>query len=128
MLDNGKGERGRTKMPDVKKSYAAVVKSVTREAEGICSITLQKPKGAQLPPFTPGAHIVVHLGGNLARHYSLCGDPENRKAFRIAVLRETESRGGSLAMHALAPGDKLTISGPRISFRWQERKPGFTCC
>ncbi|MGA7328416.1 MAG: PDR/VanB family oxidoreductase [Rhodomicrobium sp.] len=118
MLDANanRGERGRTKMPDANAPYATVVKSVSRQAEGICSITLRKPKGGQLPAFTPGSHIVAHLPGQLARHYSLCGDPSIRKTYTIAVLLEPESRGGSVAMHGLAPGDTLTISGPKNNF------------
>ncbi len=40
-----------------------------------------------------------------------------RKRYRIAVLREENSRGGSLTMHRLAAGDHLPISAPRNNFR-----------
>ena len=41
------------------------------EADGICSYELVRTDGQALPPFEAGAHIDVHLAGNLIRQYSL---------------------------------------------------------
>ena len=73
-----------------------------------------------LPPFSAGAHVDVHLPGGLVRQYSLCGDPDAGGAYEIAVLREPASRGGSVAMHGLEAGARLTISPPRNLFALDE--------
>ncbi|MGA0611694.1 PDR/VanB family oxidoreductase [Caldimonas sp. KR1-144] len=87
------------------------------EAEDICSLELVAADGGALPPFTAGAHIDVHLPGGLVRQYSLCNDPRESQRYRIAVLREAASRGGSQAVHdALREGDVLTIGAPRNHF------------
>jgi len=72
--------------------------------------------GKPLPAFSPGAHIDVCLPGGVVRQYSLCGDPSERSRYRIAVLRCEDSRGGSLAMHALRPGDMIGVGMPRNHF------------
>lgn len=87
------------------------------EADGICSFDLVAVDGTPLPPFTAGSHIDVHLAPGLVRQYSLCNDPSERHRYRIAVLREPQSRGGSVAMHSqIREGQILTISEPRNHF------------
>ena len=87
------------------------------EAEGICSFELVADDGKALPAFTAGAHIDVHVGPGLIRQYSLCNDPADTASYRIAVLREPASRGGSSAMHAqVKAGDRLTVSEPKNHF------------
>jgi vanillate monooxygenase ferredoxin subunit len=88
------------------------------EAEGICSFELVHAEGGALPPFTAGAHVEVHLPGGITRPYSLCNSPAETRHFRIAVLRETASRGGSAALHErVAEGDRLEIEAPRNLFQ-----------
>jgi vanillate O-demethylase ferredoxin subunit len=87
------------------------------EAEGICSFELARADGAPLPAFSAGAHIDVHLPGGLVRQYSLCNDDRETHRYRIAVLRDPASRGGSIAVHEqVQEGDTLTISAPRNHF------------
>jgi ferredoxin-NADP reductase len=51
------------------------------------------------------------------RQYSLCGDPRDRDHYRVAVLRETDGRGGSVELHELArAGVPVSIRGPRNHF------------
>ena len=57
----------------------------------------------------PGAHVDLHLGPDLVRQYSLCGDPAERDQWRIAVLLEQDSRGGSERVHALRAGESLRV-------------------
>lgn len=76
---------------------------------------LAREDGAALPPFAAGAHIDVDAGG-FTRQYSLCGDPADCASYRIAVLRDARSRGGSAAMHALRQGDSIVIGAPRNLF------------
>ncbi|RSS46018.1 PDR/VanB family oxidoreductase [Streptomyces sp. WAC08241] len=87
------------------------------EAEGVLGITLADPGGAPLPEWEPGAHVDVVLPSGLVRSYSLCGRPEDREAYRIAVLRVADGRGGSAELHATPlPGRTLTVRGPRNHF------------
>lgn len=88
----------------------------TAEAQDIAGFELVAADGAALPAFSAGAHIDVQLPRGLLRPYSLCSDPRETQCYRIAVLREPASRGGSLAMHALKEGDALEISAPRNHF------------
>lgn len=86
-------------------------------ADGVLALTLRHLLGEQLPQWEPGAHVDVVLGPGLERQYSLCGDPADRTAWRIAVLREPVGRGGSAHVHEqLGQGDKVRVRGPRNHF------------
>jgi vanillate O-demethylase ferredoxin subunit len=87
-----------------------------QEADGIASFELAREGGGALPAFSAGSHIDVHLPGGVTRQYSLCNDSPALDVYRIAVLRDPKSRGGSIAMHGLREGDRLTISEPRNHF------------
>lgn len=87
------------------------------EADGICSYELVRTDGQALPPFEAGAHIDVHLAGNLIRQYSLCNAPGETHRYQIGVLRDADSRGGSQAMHDHVDlGSVLQISAPKNHF------------
>ncbi|MFI7505120.1 PDR/VanB family oxidoreductase [Streptomyces sp. NPDC049687] len=86
-------------------------------ADGVLAITLRHPLGEPLPAWEPGAHVDLVLGPGLERQYSLCGDPADRTAWRVAVLREPDGRGGSAHVHEkLGQGDKVRVRGPRNHF------------
>lgn len=94
-----------------------VVASRELAAEGVLALTLRHPLGESLPAWEPGAHVDLVLGPELERQYSLCGDPADRSAWRVAVLREPAGRGGSAHVHEqLGPGDKIRVRGPRNHF------------
>lgn len=96
------------------------VERKTEEAQDICSLDLVPLNDAALPPFSAGAHIDVQLPGGLVRQYSLCNDPAQPGLYRIAVLRDPSSRGGSVAVHDLVlEGQTLEISAPRNLFALQ---------
>jgi vanillate O-demethylase ferredoxin subunit len=87
------------------------------EADGICSFELAAEDGAALPAYEPGSHIDVHVPDGPVRRYSLCGDATDPSRYRIAVLHEPASRGGSRGMHErVAEGAALQISAPRNHF------------
>lgn len=89
----------------------------TQEAEDIASFELAREDGGPLPAFSAGSHIDVQVPGGITRQYSLCNDAGPAHAYRIAVLRDAKSRGGSQAMHQqVHEGDVLTISEPRNHF------------
>lgn len=93
-------------------------------ATDICAFELVKPDGSALPAFAAGAHIDVHVGEGLVRQYSLCNHPGDTQRYVIGVLREASSRGGSVAMHALAEGSLLEISEPKNHFPLAEAATG----
>ncbi|MGY2746346.1 ferredoxin reductase [Arthrobacter sp. UYCu723] len=94
------------------------VSEVRREADGVLSLILSDPDGGALPAWEPGAHIDVLFANGILRQYSLCSDPAERYEWRIAVLREQSSRGGSRYVHeSLKAGDVLDIRGPKNNFR-----------
>jgi vanillate O-demethylase ferredoxin subunit len=88
----------------------------TEVARDILSFELADPAGAALPAFAAGAHIDVTPADGLVRQYSLCNDPRETHRYVLGVLRESTSRGGSTAMHALSEGALLDISEPRNHF------------
>jgi vanillate O-demethylase ferredoxin subunit len=93
------------------------VASKQQEALGIASFELMRADGGPLPSFSAGSHVDVRLPGGLTRQYSLCNDDGERHRYRIAVLRDPHSRGGSTAMHDhVRAGDSLEISTPRNHF------------
>jgi ferredoxin-NADP reductase len=93
------------------------VEYMCRESDRVMSLLLRDPDGRVLPAWAPGAHIDVRLN-HVVRQYSLCGRPDDRLAYRIAVLREERSRGGSVYVHdKLRPGDIVKVGGPRNNFK-----------
>jgi vanillate O-demethylase ferredoxin subunit len=96
---------------------AVKVQRKKQEALDIASFELVKPDGSALPGFSAGSHIDVQVPGGLTRQYSLCNDAAEQHRYRIAVLRDPGSRGGSVGMHdAVKEGDTLQISEPRNHF------------
>ena len=102
------------------------VRVATRQDEAldICSLDLVPADGGALPAFTAGAHIDVHLPGGLVRQYSLCNAPGETQRYRIAVLRDAASRGGSTTVHdQLQVGTVLDIGVPRNLFELDRSAP-----
>jgi ferredoxin-NADP reductase len=90
------------------------------ETDDIASLILRSPDGSELPSWTPGAHIDVRLPSGLIRQYSLNGDHRDRTSYRIGVLRDENTRGGSMEIHRFVTvGTKLEIAGPRNRFDLQ---------
>src|SRR5260370_29652672 len=67
-------------------------------AEGVVALTLADPAGAQLPAWTPGAHIDLLLDDTV-RQYSLCGTPGDQHTWRIAVLLDPNGRAAAPPAH-----------------------------
>lgn len=93
------------------------VKTMAWEAEDVLSIDLVPADGVALDRPEPGAHIDLILRDDLIRQYSLCGDVNDHTRWRVAVLREKASRGGSAYVHdSLRPGAVIGVLGPRNNF------------
>jgi ferredoxin-NADP reductase len=89
------------------------IRQIERLSDRVRMLELADMEDWELPPFTAGAHLNLHLPGGLVRSYSLCSDPAERNLYRIAVLREDEGRGGSRQVHELQKGEQLLLSLPR---------------
>ena len=97
--------------------FSVKVIDKVQEAEDIVSLELAGLNAQPLLPFTAGAHIEVQLPGGMVRQYSLWNDPSQHHCYRIGVLRDPASRGGSVAIHdQIKVGDTLRISEPINNF------------
>ena len=86
-------------------------------ADGVVTLTLADPSGADLPDWAPGAHIDLMMTPSLVRQYSLCGDTANRAEWKVGVLLDPNSRGGSQFVHdKLHEGSTVRVRGPRNHF------------
>jgi len=94
-------------------ALTVVDRRVVAHDQDVIALTLV---GHDLPRWHPGSHIDVHLPSGLVRQYSLCGDPDARDFYRIAVRRIPDGGGGSIEMHDLKVGATVTTHGPRNAF------------
>jgi ferredoxin-NADP reductase len=86
-------------------------------ADDVAVLDLARPDGEELPRWQPGAHIDLVLDDGLIRQYSLCGDPLDSVVWRIGVLLDAKSRGGSRYVHEkLHEGAVVRVRGPRNHF------------
>jgi cytochrome P450/ferredoxin-NADP reductase len=86
-------------------------------AQDIVSIELEGNNGQPLPPFAAGDHIDVRASSNLLRQYSLTGNPAQQGRYRLGILLDPKSRGGSVAIHAdFQVGQMIEIGYPRNNF------------
>ncbi|MEV1130491.1 PDR/VanB family oxidoreductase [Agromyces sp. NPDC049794] len=90
-------------------------------ADGVAVVVLERPGGDAFPEWAPGAHIDVHLPGDMIRQFSLSSSPSDSRRWRLGVLREMAGRGGSAWIHeSLVTGAKLSVSAPRNNFPLHE--------
>jgi vanillate O-demethylase ferredoxin subunit len=94
----------------------AVITSFRDVTPSVREFTLQ-PDGHVLP-YAPGSHLQFQVrvnGKDQTRSYSLVGAPD-AAAYRVAVKRLGDGRGGSVAMWQLAVGERLRMSEPQNHF------------
>jgi toluene monooxygenase electron transfer component len=60
--------------------------------------------------FLPGQYLIIHLGNQCRRAYSMCNLPDG-KVLQI-ISKRYEGGAGSNALAALTPGAKVTIEAP----------------
>ena len=75
-----------------------IVRDIVQLTDSVKSFVFAGEHGEELPLHRPGAHVKLTLhadGKTMVRRYSLVSDPANRREYRIAVLREPASTGGS---------------------------------
>lgn len=73
--------------------------------------------------FLPGQYLIVHLGDNLRRAYSMCNLPDG-KSMQI-ISKRYEGGVGSNTLAKLTPGARVTIEAP-FGTCTLKRKPGRT--
>src|SRR3954452_19115398 len=102
-------QRDSTAQLPAEKSVLRVEEKV-RVADGVVTLTLTAPDGGRLPDWAPGAHVDLTLDNGLTRQYSLCGDRWDAHRYRVGVLLEPASRGGSRHVHELLePGHTVGL-------------------
>jgi ferredoxin-NADP reductase len=97
-----------------------VVRESIAAAPRVRTLTLARTDGGALPGWSAGAHIDIDVPGLGTRSYSLidtdAGDAEAPTQYRIGVLLDEKTRGGSAFMHRLAEGATLEIFPPANNF------------
>ncbi len=93
------------------------VRSRTAVADSTIALDLESVDAELLPAFEAGAHIDIRTRSGLIRQYSLCGDPRVQDRYRLGILLDPNSRGGSAAVHdEIVEGDLIDVSEPRNHF------------
>jgi ferredoxin-NADP reductase len=86
-------------------------------ADGVVTLVLESHEGTDLRARTPGAHIDVLMDDGLVRQYSLCSSGTDTSSWRIGVLLDPSSRGGSEYVHRkLHDGTRVRVRRPRNHF------------
>ncbi|GAA3343021.1 PDR/VanB family oxidoreductase [Curtobacterium pusillum] len=94
-----------------------------RVAEDVVVLDLAPVDGTALPDWEPGAHLDLEIAPGLERQYSLVTTTADGH-WRVAVLRESEGRGGSTAVHdTLRIGHEVVVGGPRNHFGFDPGRP-----
>jgi ferredoxin-NADP reductase len=94
-----------------------IVRRRSTPADGVVVLDLAHPENDDLPRWEPGAHVDLVLDDGLTRQYSLCGDPRDSGVWRVGVLLDPNSRGGSRYVHQhLNEGATVRVRGPRNHF------------
>ena len=94
---------------------------ITYAAAEINLYEFRSPDGAQLPAFTAGAHVDLHLPNGLTRQYSLLNAQDERDRYVVGVKKDASSRGGSRCVHEqLRAGMIVPVGAPRNNFALHE--------
>jgi len=101
-----------------------VITAVRQLTPRVRAFELRRLDGSELPKIQAGAHLRVPVlladGRTETRQYSISSNPIQRDVYEIAVLRETDGRGGSVAVHTLFEiGMHLHCDLPRNDFALQ---------
>ncbi len=107
----------RPRVDDRRLALVVTERRIEARDQDVVSLRLAAPDGRVLPPWRPGAHLDLELPSGRLRQYSLCGDPADVRAYRVAVRRIPEGDGGSVEVHdALPVGSPIVVRGPRNAF------------
>src|ERR1700747_2198660 len=94
-----------------------IVRRRSTPADGVVVLDLAHPENDHPTRWEPGAHVDLVLDNGLTPQYSLCGDPNDSGVWRVGVLLDPNSRGGSRYVHEnLNEGATVRVRGPRNHF------------
>ena len=103
------------------------VRAVHAVATDVRMVEIEPSAGAH--PYPIGSHLDIAVtieGLPDLRSYSLVGDKPVDGAYRIAVRKLPDSRGGSVWIHELQPDADVEISEPQSHFELQYGRPEYT--
>lgn len=98
-----------------------VITGVRQLTPRVRAYELRDVNGGQVPKIESGAHIQLPVqlenGDVIHRHYSICSNPNRRDMYEVAILKEDNGKGGSIALHDnLQLGQILNCSQPENHF------------
>ena len=99
-----------------------VVSGIRQLAPKVRAFELRDIRGGALPKVKAGSHIQLPVklanGETTKRHYSICSNPARRDIYEVAILREDEGSGGSVAIHeSYQLGQIIFCSKPENHFQ-----------
>jgi ferredoxin-NADP reductase len=100
-------------LPDWSTGRVVATSPVARDVQ---RITIARPARGRA---APGSHVDVRipLGHTTdVRSYSVVESADDGSLLTISVLKVPQSRGGSVFMHSLSPGDELQVTQPLQNF------------
>ncbi|ABM08133.1 PDR/VanB family oxidoreductase [Arthrobacter sp. Rue61a] len=103
----------------------AVVDAVSDVAENIRRIVLRPERPCAI---RPGEHVDVRTtieGEQHVRSYSVVNAADDGTHLALSVFRTPTSRGGSVFMHSLQPGQRLEITQPLQNFPLRIGAPSY---
>ncbi|MFV0492550.1 MAG: PDR/VanB family oxidoreductase [Pseudorhodobacter sp.] len=106
---------------DAAQPFEVEIIETTEIAEAIRELRLRPVEGA-LPSFSAGAHLKFCIANGQWNAYSLITLPQDDDtgSYRIAIRRDEAGAGGSIFMHGLKPGDRISAEPPRNDFALHE--------
>ncbi len=106
-----------------------VISGIRQLAPRVRAYELRHKEGQALPEVRAGSHLKIPVqlpnGESVIRHYSICSNPKRRDIYEIAVQKEEQGQGGSLAIYqTFQLGLQLNCDQPANFFAMhQEQKP-----
>lgn len=110
-------------------NFSVEVSRVRQLTERVREYLLTSVDGRPLPEYSPGSHVTIHTTsaerGLIVRHYSLIGGTDTeidpRTTYRIAVQRESDTRGSAHIHATFAPGTRVEVGPPMNNFPLDRR-------
>jgi ferredoxin-NADP reductase len=102
-----------------------VIESIRDVTTTVRELSIRAVNG--ILPYEAGSHLQIQVmvnGKPQTRTYSLVGLPDGQ-AYRIAVKRLDDGKGGSLAMWKLSAGDRVQITEPDNQFALDLTAPAY---
>ncbi|MUL64597.1 flavodoxin reductase [Mycobacterium sp. CBMA 234] len=91
------------------------VTEVIEETPTTKTFRLQRPDGADLPPFLAGQYVAVESDGT-TRAYAMASSPTEVTRWDLTVRRVPGGQISNRLIDELAPGDEIVTSGPQGTF------------